>query len=204
MYSLFYLLWPICLLINTYTYRIPDKVFKNVLSFAHSISVVVLTSLFIYSDFSNIFILDFLYYFSQSYYIYDSLQIFISGNVSSDKMLIIHHVLAMLTITGLYTSPLALAPAYNVIEISNFFNYIVYHMLKTNYCEIKIFIMKLIQLIWVYYFRIYSIGIMLLIHMSDLNYYVLIPGSVIYIMGFFWWGKQCRSFYYEIKKIKSD
>jgi len=204
MLSLFYLIWPTCLIVNHYKYKTPGKIFKNFLSFTHSIGAVALSYVFIQSNHSNEFIRDMLYYFSKSYYIYDSLQIIISGRVGADKMLVLHHGLAIIILNGLYTRPIPISVAYCIIELSNFFNYIVYHMIKSQYCELKILCIKLVQIIWVFYFRIYCIGTIFYIYWSLLNYSIFIPGSIIYILGILWWWKQCKALYYELKKIKSN
>jgi len=204
MLLLFYLIWPTCLIVNHYKYKTPNKIFKNFLSFAHSIGVVALSYVFIQSNHSNGFIQDTLYYFSRSYFIYDSLQIIISGRVGADKMLVLHHGLSLVSLEGLYIDSEAYSVSYCIIEVSNFFNYIVYHMIKSHYCEFKILCMKLLQIIWVFYFRIYCIGNMLYIYGSTVNYNVIIPCSIIYVLGILWWRKQCKSLYYELKKLKSN
>ena len=203
MSSIFYLIWPTGLIINHYKFKTPNKIFKNFLSFVHSLGVVALSSVFIQSNHSNGFVRNTLYYFSRSYFIYDSLQIIISGRVITDKLLILHHGLSLVSLSGLYIDPEAYSVSYCIIELSNLFNYIVYHMIKSHYCEFKILCTKLLQIIWVFYFRIYCIGNMLYKYGYIVNYSVIIPGIIIYVMGILWWGKQCNTLYYELKKIKS-
>ena len=162
---------------------------------------VFLSFWFIQSNYSNFLIRDTLYYFSKSYFIYDSSQIILSRK-TSDSMLLVHHGLGIILLSGLYTYSEPLSISYCILELSNFFNYIVYHMIKSHYSKYKILCMKLLQLIWVFYFRIYHIG--KIIYRELTTDYIIIPALIIYILSLLWWGKQCKMVYYDLKKIKSN
>ena len=77
-------------------------------------------------------------------------------------------------------------------ELSNFFNYIVYHLIKKKYSILFTNLVKTVQLCWFSYIRVYLIlleGIKFT-SVFDSKLFIVILWSI-YILGVIWSCKQC-------------
>ena len=79
--------------------------------------------------------------------------------------------------------------------MSNFFNYIVYYMIKLNYSKNNIKIMKTFQLLWFSYYRVYYFTSILITDFTKFNDRLLVWFMIsIYIMGLLWGWGQVKSY----------
>ena len=136
MFQLFYLFWPVFFLMN-WVQEIPKKINTNYLSFVHSVGATALSYYLISSDFNihpNWIRIDseLIFHFSISYFIWDSLQILYNTGWKQEWAYLLHHVICLIMLGKLYLGE-NVEQIINILfvgEASNFFNYIVYHMIK--------------------------------------------------------------------------
>ena len=149
---IFILLWNFFYL-STKKYIFDKKISKNIISFSHS----VICSLLAYNNYNdnenNQFI--YLYYFSTSYFVWDTLNI-LYNKEWSNSLYIYHHIVCLYTLNELVNNNNSslINEIFLIGEVSNFFNFIVYHIIKIKVKTYIINILKVIQLIWFSFFRL--------------------------------------------------
>ena len=174
-------------LCNTYIINdIPKKRARNYVSFVHSL--IWITS---YNYFN--FTIDTLYKLSTSYYIYDNWYM-IYNKIKSDYPYIIHHIFSMIYLYEMYTiQSYKMSQWFSIGEVSNFFNYIVYDLIKLNYDSNIINNFKIIQLCWFSYFRVWYFSKIFYYNYNEIkmleSYYIILG---LYSMGFIWTAGQIR------------
>lgn len=215
----FTILWGIYFLINKVFLNTNDKINYNFLSFTHSIGATIISySLNSKEIDSNSQLLkntninylidpelvkNILFYFSASYFIWDTAQIIIKRNWGN-WVYIYHHSICLYMLYQLKHSInlYIIIDILHIGELSNFFNYIVYYLIKANYKNNIIIPFKIIQLLWFAYFRVYIMtGILL-------NYFPIFENRIfayilssIYFMGLLWGWGQFNILYKDIKTL---
>jgi len=157
----------------------PKKRARNYTSFLHSVSCVVLTSFYKINY-------DILYNLSLGYFIYDTIFILLYS-LKREQLYLYHHGVMFVVLKELHHKEQnILVSILKIGELSNFFTYIVYDMLKQN-IVFYIEIVELIQLLWFGYFRIYISTILLFskfnILKELLSFYPLLS---LYSLGYIW------------------
>ena len=163
------------------------KILRNSISFFHSFSVSILTYLYLLNY--NVNIKNMICIFSSSYFISDIFYIIASKNYKKEAIYIYHHIVLLLTLNyiNLNEDVEKYIDLIFIGELSNFFTYIVYKLIKTNFNKIIINIFKFIQFIWFLYFRGY------ILTYRTINHYPLIKSIImknlllsIYFLGIMW------------------
>ena len=188
-----YAIGPLAYIYLLFITNLPSSVSKNIISFSHSITCTILTSSYIYSDYQYHFLQNLIYHISSSYFIWDTLQILFSGKIKKNFAYIYHHIVCILMLHEFnnLNNVDIITNLFFIGELSNFFNYIVYHLIKTGATKKKIFMFQIIQLLWFAIFRVYYFSSIFIAYFSDIHNRLLayLLGSI-YIMGFIWgWGQ---------------
>lgn len=194
--SIFLLFWPSFYLYNYKKKNIPDKINNNYLSFFHSIIITILSGYFFNNNLLEGSLKDLIYNFSSSYFIYDSTKILIQKRWN-DIAYIYHHFVCvyMLSTFNNGIDVHLISKILYIGEMSNFFNYIVYYMIKLNYSKNNIKIMKTFQLLWFSYYRVYYFTSILITDFTKFNDRLLVWFMIsIYIMGLLWGWGQVKSY----------
>ena len=120
---------------------------------------------------------------SVSYFIWDIIYMF---RIRLEPLYVYHHLVCIwMLLSDLERQLICKSFLYG--EVSNIFNYIVYHLLQTKK---KCKNLRIIQSIWFTYFRIFKLTQLLLkyFHHSILFYNMI----TVYIMGVYWSGLQVK------------
>lgn len=204
MFQLFYLFWPMFFLMN-WIQEIPKKISTNYLSFVHSVGATSLSYYLISNDFNiqpNWIRIDseLIFHYSMSYFIWDSLQILYNTGWKKEWAYLLHHSICLIMLGKLYLGE-NVEEIVNILfvgEASNFFNYVVYHMIKKKIKYSTVIKIKVIQMMWFVYFRIYWFSLIVY------EYYFLfedriIPNilMIVYFMGYVWGAGQMKSLYLD-------
>ena len=189
----FFYYWLIFYKLLSFNYT--SKISRNIISFTHSILCFSIAN---FSNNSNF--VQLLVSISYSYFIFDILYILYNKNWN-EIAYIYHHLVCLLCLNNLYNNinQIEFIDIFFYGELSNFFNYIVYHLIKNNAIRYKILIFKIIQTIWFSYFRIY-------IFSNLLNQYFFLLKDrflaynlvIIYLMGIGWGINQVTLLYKNI------
>ena len=148
---------------STKKYIIDNKINKNLISFSHSV-VCCLLAYTNYNDNSNNDNSNndnsnnyymYLYYFSTSYFIWDTLYI-LYNKEWSNSLYIYHHLVCLYALNELVNNNNCslINEVFLIGELSNFFNFIVYHTIKMKVKTYVINSLKVIQLLWFSFFRL--------------------------------------------------
>ena len=142
---------------STKKYIINKKINKNLISFTHSI-VCCLLAYNKYNDNNNDTITNnymYLYYFSTSYFIWDTLYI-LYNKEWNNSLYIYHHLVCLYALNNLVNNNNCslINEIFLIGEISNFFNFIVYHAIKIKVKTYIINCLKVIQLLWFSFYRL--------------------------------------------------
>ena len=167
------------------------KLNKNLVCFVHSIICSLITYYNINRDLPNYTLL---YYFSFGYFIWDIVNIVIHKDFN-DLMFIYHHIICLLALSSLIKgeSSEIINKVFFLGEASNFFNYITYHCIKSNYFKNNIIILKIIQFVWFFYFRIILISETIYRDFHKLhNVYFGYTLLTIHALSFLWISKQFK------------
>lgn len=180
-----------------------NKINKNIISAIHSIGCTFL-GLLTYNVNSNI-LLNIFCNFSISYFIWDSYFIIINKDVVNYPYLFHHTVTAIVLeiILSQYFSNILL---FLVIigELSNFPNYLIYHLIKTKDKSRKLYYWRHIQICWFGFFRLIVFGYFAINIGNYLDSYI-IPIVLLYpmyFMGIYWIFGQAKGVYNDYYKIK--
>lgn len=207
MYLLFWLsIWPVIYVTNSIK-GISDKINSNYISCFHSVTGTVLSYNYLYSEMTDDYLRSLLYYFSTSYFLYDSSKILIQQRWK-DWAYIYHHLVCsyMLYHFSYGNDVELITKLFYLGEFSNFFNYVVYHIIKKKYNQNFIQCMKIIQLLWFAYFRVYRFTMLSQEWYNGFSNnipfkYILIS---IYFMGLIWGWGQFKSTLKEFKLMIKD
>ena len=178
------------------------KVSRNIVSFSHSTICTLLAYITLQTSLNPIV----LYYFSLSYFLWDTCLI-IYNQLTDEIPYIYHHAVCLMALynlnNGVNINEITTIFYYG--EMSNVFNYIVYHLLKqnsTNKNTSLLLSVKTMQVGWFSYFRVYVFTQLLY------NYFTLIKSRFlvynlggIYLMGLMWGYKQSKKVYIDYKKL---
>lgn len=193
--NLLLLFWPFLYFFLNNKLNFNENINRNILSGIHSILCSGLAFMAInLSQQHNLYII--LYYISKTYFEWDILYILFKKKWS-EVAYIYHHSVCLFALNELYyninISELLYIFLYG--EISNIFNYIVYHLIKINASDKNIDFFKFLQIIWFSYFRVYHLSIIVYNSFYLINNrYVACNLLVIYLMGLFWCYNQCKIF----------
>ena len=172
-----------------------DTILRNYLSFSHSAISSLLTYLSL-SMSQPIWIQQLIIAVSGSYFVWDTFYICLKQQWKKECLYLYHHAVCLLLLWNLWIgiNPYWLTYTVMIGEISNLWNYIVYHMIKMKSSLQLILPMKIIQVGWFSYFRMVCLSSALLTNFHELQG-VLLPYNllVIYGMGLLWGYKQIRS-----------
>ena len=184
MYIIFFCIWVFYFSIFQRWYDINRA--RNYVSFYHSLLCVM-----------NIYLHPDAYYIitsiSLGYFIYDTCYILLNC-YQKEKLYIYHHLVMIIFLKELQEthSSLLLKILY-IGELSNFFTYIVYDLIKKNATEDIILILKYIQFIWFVNFRIVYSSCLLFTNYEKLfTYYSCFPILSLYCIGYIWMFKQSK------------
>ena len=158
MINIFFLLWPMAFYYNKKN-QIEDKINNNYLSFFHCISTTCLSNVLILYNYDFNFLQNLIYYFSFSYFTNDTIKIIYDGRMKKDWAFIYHHLTCMYMLYN-FSYSINITEITNLLfvgELSNVYNYIVYHMIKNNYSHKKVIGVKILQIIWFFYLRVYCL-----------------------------------------------
>ena len=114
-------------------------------------------------------------------------------------MYIYHHLITILLLLLAYNSEHSYEymNLFHLGELSNFFNYIVYHLIKSKYSIVLTSLIKVIQLVWFSYIRIYLLLFIGYEYSFIFNSKVFITILwIIYVLVVVWSIKQ----YFNLKK----
>ena len=202
MNCIYYISWPILFFVNLFYFTLPVKINLNGLSFFHSVVTTILSKNYLH-NLQSISLKNNLFHFSSSYFIWDTLQIIVRQRWKQEWAYLYHHFVCLFMLSKFYydIDITLIATILFLGEFSNFFNYIVYHMIKSeNYSEKNILIISILQLIWFTYFRVYKLTDFIIHNITKFDSYLLVFLLLtIYIMGFIWGWGQLRN---TSKKIK--
>ena len=167
------------------------KVRGNYLSFTHSVVSNIVSGLYLYNQ--NIYLLKFLLFFSSSYFIWDLIFLATNNKISSYYLFIYHHLMTILILfMGYYTKfTTEYITLFHIGELSNFFNYPIYHMIKKQYSVSTVNILRIVQFIWFFYYRVYKLlflGIQYSFVFDSKTFIILL--WIIYLLGVVWGVKQ--------------
>ena len=196
-------IWPAFYILNKLKNKYNSKINRNIVSFSHSVGCTLIASIPTYFNIISCknMILP-LYYFSTSYFVWDSTYIFLK-RYWNEYMFIYHHFVCLLALNELYygINTELLFRIFYYGEASNFFNYIVYHMIKKNYNKKYLLITKSLQVSWFSYYRIYLFTELLYnnVHLIE-NKFLAYNLVVMYGLGLFWGIKQFLALINDIKK----
>jgi len=171
------------------------KLNDNFVKIIHSVSSSVLA----YNSITNNSSKELFCNFSKTYFIYDTFNIIIDDGLNFPYIL--HHLISIYILQDvmlsdkIYTN--IIINGFVFIEISNLSIYVTYYLIKNNYNNPMI---KLSQILWYGYFRIYLLTY-LFYEYNDLFDYCFLYFSLvaIYLMSISWWFFQNYSFYKENK-----
>ena len=188
-----YVIWPLGYLYLILKNNVQDSIAKNALSFTHSVGCTILSAIHIYTNYNYNFLQNSIYHISSSYFLWDTLQILFSGKVKKNFVYIYHHIVCLLMLYefSMLNNLDIITNLFFVGELSNFFNYIVYHLIKVKSNKLKIFGFQILQLIWFGIFRVYYFSIVFIGYFTSIENRILayMLGSI-YLMGFVWgWGQ---------------
>jgi len=201
-------IWIILFFFNSLKLKIDTNINRNYISFAHSVSVSIISYLNIYYSINYL-----LHYISWTYFIWDTLYILynnIKNRNTKEFIYIYHHVVCLFALNEIdNVNSYEINQIFFYGELSNFFNYIVYHLIKTMSSEKNIIIFRIIQLLYFSYFRIY------ILTQLNFTYYPLIQNKflkynifIIYLLGILCGNKQLKNLliiiYNKKKKLKQN
>ena len=147
---------------SSHTRHTQTKILNNYVSGAHSVSTAFLTHVYFHYAHRSPVLLTQIASLSCGYFLYDLYQIVALPTFSlrSNGPYVYHHVatlyLLIVMVLGT-TSSLEqdfLAQLLHIGEVSNLFNYIVYHAIQTKYDSVKLNLLRWIQTLWFSTFRI--------------------------------------------------
>jgi len=156
------------------------KRIRNFISFVHSLLCVYQLCI---RNFT------FLHTISNSYYIYDSSLILVNC-WKKEFMYIYHHFVSILLLLEFDKfKQYELYQIYCIAEVSNFFSYIVYEMLKNGSSQKIIIKLKYAQVMWYVYFRVFYFTYFIFSKYNlytNLKLYNQLGGFSIYLLGLGW------------------
>lgn len=175
-----------CMLNQVFQQIVSKKRSRNYVSFIHSL-------LCVYKVYNNEYIN--LSIISVSYFSYDIVYILFNFS-KSEIMILYHHIVCISFLLELNElNEYNLFYTYGIGELSNFFTYIVYDMLKLDISKTIVNNAKKIQIMWYTFFRViyftylfYSKYDLYLL----LNGYNQLGGLSIYCLGLLWTFNQAR------------
>ena len=193
MYNISIFSFPLLYLYNKN--KLGEKIISNYLSFSHAL-LCSFTS-YIYMNYKFINIKYLLISISNSYFAWDTLNMIIKKKYNNIPY-VYHHLvcLYMLYKLKIKNDPdeELITKIFYVGELSNLFNYIVYHGIKSKINNKLLNKIKLLQFIWFSYFRMYYMSNMMKKYFTNISdrflaYNILI----VYLMGIFWGLNQFKS-----------
>ena len=196
-------IWPMFYLLNKYKFNKSAKINRNLISFKHSISCSLISSLpLCFKIISNDNIRLPIYYLSTSYFLWDNFYI-LSNGLWNEYMFIYHHLVSLLALNELYhdNNTNIIIKIFGYAEASNFFNYIVYHMIKKKYPKKILLFTKTLQVIWFTYFRMYLFTPLIYNNLSLIKNKLLACNlGLMYSLGLFLGAKQIIGLISDYKK----
>lgn len=182
-----------------------NKINKNILSATHSIGCTFLGLVAYYCN--NNILLNILCCFSISYFIWDSYFIVINKDKANYPFLF-HHIVTSIVLEIIFNryNHKILLLLVIIGELSNFPNYLIYHLIKTKDKSKKLFYWRHIQILWFGFFRVIVFGYFALNIMNFLDNYI-IPILLLYPMyfiGIFWVFGQAKGVYNDFYRIKQE
>ena len=105
----------------------------------------------------------------------------------------------LILLTGYYTEyTTECITLFHIGELSNFFNYPIYHMIKKKYSVSTVNVLRVVQFIWFCYFRVYKLLLLGITYtfVFDSKLFVTLLW-IIYLLGVVWGAKQ----FYKLKLI---
>ena len=157
-----------------------EKRVRNYISFIHSLLWIYKLFFINFTDLTLI---------SISYYIYDIIYILIKY-LKNDFIYIYHHIVCISLLFEFENiNEYDLYYIYCIAEVSNFFLYIVYEMLKNNTLQTKLIKLKYVQVLWYMYFRVICFTYYIYSKRNSyslLKSYNQLGGFSIYCIGLIW------------------
>lgn len=201
--AILFCIWPLMSTILTQLTNYSDKINNNLISALHSNTSNILNITGLCT--MNSYLLNYSILFSISYFIWDGYRILIIKS-KSDYVYVVHHIISILFLEYIYldtTLPFnnTLLILYCLGEVSNFFTYIVYHMIKAKYSNQQIYKYKICQCIWFSFIRVvvYTYYMPKFIYNIN-NNLMLIAGVILYGYGIYWSVLQITQTYSEYKE----
>lgn len=159
---------------------------RNYVSFVHSLLCIYK----IYTDeYMNLPIT------SISYFMYDIIYILLNYS-KAEKLYLYHHIICISFLLEFQQlNEYDLYYIYGIGELSNFFTYIVYDMIKMGISKIIVDKIKYIQLLWFSFFRVLCFTYFIYSKSESylkLKYHSQIGGLTIYCLGLGWSFNQLR------------
>jgi hypothetical protein len=175
------------------------NIISNYISLSHALTCVLTNLLYIYYKYNSNIIKNIIFYVSTSYFSWDTLKMIINKEYNNTPYLY-HHFVCFYMLYKFKKSnnkdkdSLLISDIFLIGELSNIFNYLVYHIIHKKYSNKLIHKIKLIQFIWFFYFRVYYMSKMIYknfytIHDRFLAYNLF----TVYLMGIFWGSNQLKS-----------
>lgn len=183
-----------------------QKVLNNLVSATHSVSMTVVSGLSLQRV--SVCTPELLAFSSAGYFLYDSACLLLQGPKQNIPLLY-HHFITLYILYYIYNGNVAqsyfLTNLFFMGELSNFFNYVVYHYLKvrdtpeTQTKQLKL--LQLTQVGWFSYFRLYLFSSQLHSIYYDqrmydlfqsLPYFLQFNMLMMFGLGFVWIQGQCR------------
>jgi len=171
---------------NKLSFEKDYKVRSNYISFSHSVISTFIGSR--YLSYKEPQMLSCLTLFSMSYFLWDMLFLIYNNKGRELYMYIYHHLVSIfILVLASREHPYEYIHIFYIGELSNFFNYIVYHLIKKKVSFTITNIIKIVQLFWFSYYRVYILLLMGInyTYVFDNLYFILILWSI-YFMGIFW------------------
>jgi len=216
MLHLFAIIWPF--LYKMFNYQNPwittkqglyndYKIKKNAISAFHSIISICFSILYIWFP-ENTLYKEYLYYFSSTYFIWDSYLIIIQD--LREELFLYHHIVALYILHNIYKSPINYILNYMFLtgELSNLTYYPVYHYMKSfdfkhyqlgsNYLQYRLKLCRHIQIVWYILFRYFVFGYFALKFSCKIeNRFLLYNLYIIYLLGICWGVNTIKSVYLD-------
>lgn len=206
MYWFYIALWPTVYLLYSNIYDFQNKsIIFNLISSFHSLGCFYL-SLITYHE-PNEYNYQRLALFSASYFIWDSFKLILKN---IDLPFLYHHIFSIHVLEHIFLLDVNNFFYIKLIilgELSNFPNYLVYHLLKTKgKDDSKTKYWRHIQVIWFLFFRIIVFSFILIkLHKILDDKLIIFNLYAMYILGIIWGFKQFKGLYQDYyQKIKDN
>lgn len=207
-----YFLWPSIFIFNYYINNYSNKLNKNFIAFLHCCACIYFNYLFSNYYLNDLFLKDFIYNLSTSYFFIDLLYL-IFTNFLKELPYIYHHIICLVMLNQFNNNinKLLIPKLLYIGELSNLIFYIVYYMINTKQNKYIMNTVRIFQMLWFIYYRFYYFGWIIFTYGYDYKNKIVFSFLIsLYLLGYIWGFGQFKLVYKKIikplfksKKIKN-